>query len=83
MPYNIPENIRKALDGGYIVYGVLKDLQKSFYTEDHQILLAKLNHCRICGGSKNRFKYYLPNHSQYASINGDDSGLAALNCVIT
>ena len=45
---NIPEKIRKALDDGNIGYGVFVDLQKTFDTIDHQILLAKLNHYGIC-----------------------------------
>ena len=38
------ENIRIALDDGNIGCGVFVDLQKTFGTVDHQILLAKLNH---------------------------------------
>ena len=38
------------------------------------MLLAKLNHCGVW------FKSYLSNRSQYVSINGYDSGLAAINC---
>ena len=49
------------------------NLQKAFYTVDHQLLLAKLNHYGIRGVSNDWFKSYL-------SINGYDSGLAAINC---
>ena len=70
----ITENIRKALDDGNIVCGVLVDLQKTFDTVDHQILLAKLNHYGICGVSNDWFKSYLSNRNQYVSI------LAAINC---
>ena len=77
---NIIENIRKVLDDGNIGCGVFVDLQKAFDTVDHQILLAKLNHYEICGVSNDWFKSYLSNHSQYVSINGYDSGLAAINC---
>ena len=77
---NITENIRKALDDGNIGCGVFVDLQKAFDTVDHQILLAKLNHYGICGVSNDWFKSYLSNHSQYVSINGYKSGLAAINC---
>ena len=56
------------------------DLQKAFDTVDHQIMLAKLNHYRICGVSNDWFKSYLSNCSQYVYINRYDSGLAAINC---
>ena len=56
------------------------DLQKAFDTVDHQMLLAKLNHYGIRGVSNDWFKSYLSNHSQYVSVNGYDSGLAAINC---
>ena len=77
---NITENIRKALDGGNIGCGIFVDLQKAFDTVDHQILLTKLNHYGICGVSNDWFKSYLSNRNQYVSINGFDSGLAAINC---
>ena len=76
---NITENIRKALDDGNKGCGVFVDLRKTFDTVDHQILLAKLNHYRIRGVSNDWFKSYLSNHNQYISINGYESGLAALN----
>ena len=76
---NITENIRKALEDGNIGCGVFVDLQKAFDTVDHMILLAKLNHYGICGVSNDWFKSYLSNHNQYVSINGYESGLAALN----
>ena len=66
---NMTGNIRKALDDGNIGCGVFVDLQKSFDTVDHQILLAKLNHCGICGVSNDWFKSYLSNCNQYVSIN--------------
>ena len=77
---NITEIIRKALDDGNIGCRVFVDLQKAFDTVDHQILLAKLSHYGIRGVSNDWFKSYLSNRSQYVSINGYDSGLAAINC---
>ena len=69
--------IEKDLDYGNIGCGVFVDLQKSFDTVDHQILLAKLNQYGIYGVSNNWFKSYLSNHNQYVSINGYESALAA------
>ena len=77
---NITDNIRKALDDGNIGCGVSVDLQKAFDTADYQILLAKLNHYGIREVSNDWFKSDLSNRSQYASINGYESGLAAINC---
>ena len=56
------------------------DLQKAFDTVDHQILLAKLNHYGICGVLNDWFKSYRSNRNQYVSINGYESGLAAIDC---
>ena len=77
---NITENIKKALDDGNIGSGVFVDLQKAFDTVDHEILLAKSNHYEIGGVSNDWFKSYLSNRSQYVSINGYESGLAAIKC---
>ena len=77
---NIAENIRKVLDVGHIGRGVFVDLQKAFNTVDHQILSTKLNHYGIRGVSNDWFKSHLSNRNQYVSINGFDSGFAAINC---
>ena len=77
---NITENIRKALDDGNMGCAAFVELQKAFDTVDHQILLQKLNHYGIRGVSNDWFKYCLSNHNQYVSINGYESGLAAINC---
>ena len=77
---NLTENIRQALDEGYIGYGIFVDLQKAFDTVDHEILLAKLNHYGICGVSNDWFRSYLSDCQQYVSINGYDSGLTKLYC---
>ena len=56
------------------------DLQKAFDTVDHPILLSELSHYGIRGVSNDWSKSYLSNRSQYVSINGYDSGPAAINC---
>ena len=40
---NLSQNIRHALDEGYIGCGIFVDLQEPFDTVEHEILLAKLN----------------------------------------
>ena len=77
---NLIQNIRKALDEGYIGCGISVDLQKVFDTVDHEILLASLNHYSVCGVSNNWFRSYLSNRQQYVSMNGYDSGLTKRNC---
>ena len=77
---NLTENIRQALDEGNSGYGIFADLQKAFDTNDHEILLAKLDHYGICGVSNDWFRSYLSDRQQYVSINGYDSHLTKLNC---
>ena len=77
---DITENIRKALYDGNVGCGVFMNLQEAFETVDRQILLAKLNHYGIRGVSNDWFKSYLSDLSQYVSINGYESGIAAINC---
>ena len=77
---HITENIRKALHKGNNDCRVFVDLQKAFDTADCQILLAKLNHRWIHGVSNDWFKSHLFKRNQNVSINGYDSGLAAVNC---
>ena len=71
---NLTENIRQALDEGYIGCGIFVDLQKAFDTVDHEIILAKLDHYGVCGVSNEWFRSYLSDHQQYVSTNGYDSG---------
>ena len=46
----------RFLDDGNIGSGVFVDLQKTFNTVHHQMLLGKLNHYEICGGLDDSFK---------------------------
>ena len=39
---NLTENIRQALDGGYIGCGIFVGLQKAFDSVDHEIILENL-----------------------------------------
>ena len=77
---NPTENIRQAVDDGYIGCGIFVDLQKAFDTVDHEILLSKLYYYGIRGISNNWFKSCLFNCKQFVSVNGYDSGLAEIKC---
>ena len=55
---------------------------KSFYTVDHPMFLTKLNYYGIREVQNDCFKSYLSNRSQYVSIDGIESGIAAINCGI-
>ena len=77
---NLTENMRQALDEGYIGCGIFVDLQKAFDTMDHEILLSKLDYYDIRGISNNWFKSCLFSCKQFVSINGYDSGLAEIKC---
>ena len=81
-PHAITENIRKALHDRNIGCEVFLDLQTAFDIVDYKILLAKLICYGICGVSNDWSKSYLSNCSQYVSINGYESGLAAIHCGI-
>ena len=45
-------------------------------------MLSKLDYYVIRGISNNWIKSYLSNRKQFVSINGCDSGLAEINCVV-
>ena len=76
---NFTENIRYALDEGYIECEISADLQKAFDNADHEILLAKLNHYGVRGVSNDWCRSYRSNSQQYVSINGYESGLTKIN----
>ena len=50
---NLTENIRQALDEGYIGCGIFVDLQEALDIVDHEILLSKLDYYGIRGVSNN------------------------------
>ena len=58
------------------------DLQKAFDTTDHEILLAKLDRYGVRGVSNDWFRSYLSNQQQYVPINGYESSLTKINCVV-
>ena len=75
---NIIERVRNHLDDGGFACGVFVDLQKAFDTVDHNILISKLDHYGIRGTTKNWFKSYLSNRSQYVFVSGAKSNLKSI-----
>ena len=55
---NLTENIRQALDEGYIGCSIFVALQKTFDTVDHEILLSKLDYYSIQGISNKGSSIY-------------------------
>ena len=56
---SLTEMIRNALDNDKFTCGVFIDLQRTFDTVNHDILLSKLNHYSIRGETFDWFKSYL------------------------
>ena len=75
---SLTEDIRSALDNNEIACGVFIDLQKTFTTVSHDILLHKLNHYGIRGIANDWFSSHLSNRKQYVSINGHNSNEACM-----
>ena len=73
---SLTEHIRKNLNEGNISCGIFVDLQKVFDTDEHDILLLKLEHYGVRGLTNEWLKSYISNRKQYVSINGFDSNLA-------
>ena len=67
---NLLEIIQKALGDGQIACGIFINLEKSFGTVSHDILLEKLDHYGNEGISNDWFRSYLNDRSQLFSING-------------
>ena len=56
---SLTEMIRNALDNDKFTCGVFIDLQRTFDTVNHDIVLSKLNHYSIRGETFDWFKSYL------------------------
>ena len=64
----LPETIKEALDQGKYGCDIFVDLQKSFDTVGHNILLGKLKHYGIRGLAYSWFESYLKVRKQYVSV---------------
>ena len=68
------ERVRGAWGRGNAALGVFIDLKKAFDTVDHGLLLAKLSHYGVRGGSLGLLESYLGGRSQYVVYGGYESG---------
>ena len=68
--------LEKNLDKGNVGFVVFVELQKAFYTVEHDIILQKLERYGVRGRANEWFKSYLSNSKQYVSINSYNSNLA-------
>ena len=69
--------INQSLDQGLFSCGIFVDLQKTFDTVDHNILLGKLEHYGIRGITSKWFELYL-DRQQFVSIDGYNSECASM-----
>ena len=76
---SITEKIRKTIDDGKIACGVFLDLEKTFDTVDHDILLAKLEHYGIKGIPLKLFNTYLNERTQHTAITNNISETLPIN----
>ena len=77
---NFTESITQSPDEGSFDCGIFVDLQKTFDTVDHKILLHKLEYYEIRGICNNWFKSYLSGRKQFVSINRYNSHLMPVDC---
>ena len=67
------ELIKDKLEYGNFVAGIFIDLEKTFDTVNHEILINKLAYYGFRGVTQNLLKSFLTNRNQYVSVNGFDS----------
>ena len=67
------ETVKKYLDDGKLACGIFIDLQKTFDTVNHDILIEKLSFYGVRGLENNWFRSFLNQRKQYVSIIGFNS----------
>ena len=79
---SITEHIKAFVDTGHYVCEIFVDLEKAFDTVNHKILCEKLNYYGLCGNVNKLIQSYLANRRQYVSINGFNSEIKNIYCVV-
>ena len=77
---SLTEAIKNSLDSRKFGCGIFLDFLKAFLTDNHEILLTKLEHYGIRGIVLDWFKSYLSDRKQYVSVNGSNSSCLNVNC---
>ena len=76
------ETIKETIDKSMFAWGVFIDLQKTFDTVHHSILLIMLEHYGIRGVGLDWFSSYLSNRKHYVSVNGATSDYLDITSVV-
>ena len=71
----ITEMIKVSIDNRKFGCGIFVDLRKAFDTANHEILLNKLEHYGVRESILKWFQFYLFDHKQFVSFNGESSVL--------
>ena len=74
------EQISSTIDNKRCCAGVFIDLQKAFYTVDHDLLVTKLNEYGIRGISNKWIQKYLTHRKQYVNIYDHSSDPLDITC---
>ena len=80
MPFLFDDKSLKGFDKGLMTGSILIDLQKTFDTIDHSILLQKLYAIFLSKGTVNCFQYYLSNRSFLVNLGNNFSQPAFVSC---
>ena len=80
---SLTESVKNTLDNKRLGCGIFIDLQRAFDTDNHKILLSKLEHYGIRGCALEWLRSYLSDRKQYVSVNGKSSSLLTISCGVT
>ena len=79
---DITDKISQAIDNSLYSAGIFIDLSKAFDTNDHLVMLSKLEHYRIHDIRLEWFHNYLSSRQQFISINGEFSNKLPVTCEV-
>lgn len=77
--YTLVEDITSKLNRKIRVAGIFLDLSSAFDTIDHKLLIAKLEHYGVRGGTLQLFSSYLRNRKMYVDISNMQANSSS-NC---